>query len=315
MPRFMASVMENQAVNGGGTPVLVPPGPIRSLTVNYKTYSFIEVVWNPPNTGGFWDGTLLFITLDSKVPDPNTAPGGVTVNQPTTTTTFISLTASTPYWIWAFAYNISGYSSVSSVSTTTNDPPRPDPVTGLTIFSRTTDALNITWNLPLAGVYDNAMLYIQLDSTAPDPQLNPSLITVASPTASYSFSGLTQDTLYYIFVFSQNSSGFSTPATVSGKTDATPLPPDPPTGLAQDAATSFTVTATWFAPLLGPTPTGYRIYINTTNSLPSSSTDVGNILTYEITGLTSLVTYYVWVSALNAVGESSTDGPVTMNTF
>ncbi len=57
---------------------------------------------------------------------------------------------------------------------------------------------------------------------------------------------------------------------------------------------------------------GYKVYWGTNSTDRSNSTDVGNILQYDLNNLplSEGVTYYLSVSAYNAVGESQPCAPV-----
>ncbi|MEM4308888.1 MAG: NosD domain-containing protein [Thermoplasmata archaeon] len=80
--------------------------------------------------------------------------------------------------------------------------------------------------------------------------------------------------------------------------------PSAPTNLLATAGDQQ-VTLTWQQPSNdGGSPiTAYKVYWGTTSGSYTNSQNVGNVLTYTVTGLTNGQTYYFAVSAINSVGE------------
>jgi fibronectin type 3 domain-containing protein len=80
--------------------------------------------------------------------------------------------------------------------------------------------------------------------------------------------------------------------------------PGAPTGLSAYAGDA-SVALTWQAPSFdgGSPVTGYRVYRGTAPGSESFLTSVGNVTSFDDTGLTNGETYYYEVSAVNAVGE------------
>lgn len=148
---------------------------------------------------------------------------------------------------------------------------------------------------------DETQYYVYWSTTATKPA-SPNLFLDAS-TATVNATGLTSGTQYTFWVEAHNTAGSST--ALSGT--ATPAPvPNAPTVLvvtpsATDIKLSWTDNAT--------DETGYRIYVATTNVKPATTTRTvaANVSTYTIaaTDVTPYQTYYVWISAYNAIGESA----------
>jgi len=96
-------------------------------------------------------------------------------------------------------------------------------------------------------------------------------------------------------------------------TQGGPVVPGAPQNLATSVA-GTTVTLTWQAPSSdgGSAITNYEIYRGTTSGGEAFLTEVGNVLTYDDTGLAA-GTYYYKVAAKNSVGEGSQSNEATAN--
>jgi hypothetical protein len=85
--------------------------------------------------------------------------------------------------------------------------------------------------------------------------------------------------------------------------------PDTPTGLVQTDASPTTVTVDWTPAATGGTPTSYEVSVDGETPL-----DVGNVTSYEITGLAPSTSYFAQVRAVNASGTSAYTAPITATT-
>lgn len=87
--------------------------------------------------------------------------------------------------------------------------------------------------------------------------------------------------------------------------------PTPPSNLVASAITDTTCTLTWSAGTAAPGApiTNYRIYKNNTNIA-----EIGNVLTYNVTGLVANTSYTFKVTAKNSVGNSVYSSPVSVTT-
>lgn len=83
--------------------------------------------------------------------------------------------------------------------------------------------------------------------------------------------------------------------------------PGVPTGLAVDDEDLTTLDVSWAA--ASGSPTGYRVRLDA-----GASTDVGNVLSHQFTGLTPGTTYAVQVQAYNAAGDSAWSSAVNGTT-
>ncbi len=122
--------------------------------------------------------------------------------------------------------------------------------------------------------------------------------------------GLTKNTTYYLKVLAINACGDSAQSSASNGVVFADVPDAPTIGTATQACVSGQVTANWTAPANngGSAVTGYKIYYGPTTTPTTPGTAVGNVLTYNITGLTNGSAYYIRVIATNACGDSTYSG-------
>ena len=192
----------------------------------------------------------------------------------------------------------------------TADPGAP---TGLT--ARAGDAqVTLSWTAPASDGGASIIDYNIYEGTSPDgesstpvPRSDITGCTSTATTGSCTVTALANGTAYYFRVAAIND--FEAVGPMSNETSATPATPiDPgaPTGLTARAGDAQ-VTLSWTAPASngGPQVTSYNVYDGTTADfkagiLVKSSTSTGA----TVTGLANGTTYYFWVTAVNAVGES-----------
>ena len=209
------------------------------------------------------------------------------------------LTPSTPYSYNVDAIdaagNASGPSAAASATTTaTPDVVAPSTPTGLTAGAVSPSQINLSWsastdNVAVTGyrVYRGGTL----------------LITLGNVTA-YQNTGLTAATTYSYRVqaidAAGNASGQSTVA--SATTSATPdtTAPTTPTGPTANAVSSSRIALSWSASTDNVAVTGYRVYRDGV-----FLTTLGNVTTYQNTGLTASTTYSYNVDAIDAAGNAS----------
>jgi hypothetical protein len=101
-----------------------------------------------------------------------------------------------------------------------------------------------------------------------------------------------------------------------GWTGASPTPPGcstmtgPANGSSGHCAGSNQVTLTWNAPTSGGAPTGYKLYLGTSNTSPPNNvingTNVGNVTSYLLpTNLNANTTYYWRIVPTNSYGDAT----------
>ena len=114
-----------------------------------------------------------------------------------------------------------------------------------------------------------------------------------SPSTTYSYNVDARDV-------TGNVSGLSTAAVVTTPTTPDTTAPSTPTGLAASAVSDTRINLNWLASTDNVGVTGYRIFRN-----GSLLTTLGNVITFQDTGLNPVTTYSYRVHALDAAGNVS----------
>jgi len=133
---------------------------------------------------------------------------------------------------------------------------------------------------------------------------------------NYQIIGLTNGITYYIVVTavdtSNNESNYSQEVTAvptAGGGDTTP--PNPPTGLSVTATGDGSVDLSWNANT-EPDFWGYKLYYGTSSRNYTTTLNLGNRLSYQVTGLTNGTTYYFALTAYDtSMNESGYSNEVT----
>ncbi len=169
---------------------------------------------------------------------------------------------------------------------------RPQPAVDFSASALNASSIQLDWT----DFATNEFGYIIYRNTVDDFDTAAVLDSVSFNTTSYVDVSLASNVTYYYWLVTTNGSGEST------SREASVILEDPtrPDGLAisQISTTSFTVEWSDNA----TTETGYRLYLNTVDTLPGTETATvsANETSYEFTGLLTGQTYYVWVEAFNA---------------
>ena len=170
----------------------------------------------------------------------------------------------------------------------------PSTPTGLNASVITPTQINLAWtasadNVGVTGyrVYRNGAL----------------LITLGTVT-TYQNSGLTASTTYSYTVQAMdgagNASGQSTAAIVTTPATADTTAPSAPTGLTANVVSGSRIDLAWSAATDNIAVTGYRVFQN-----GALLVSLGNVTTYQNTGLAPSTTYIYTVRALDAAGNVS----------
>jgi hypothetical protein len=184
--------------------------------------------------------------------------------------------------------NVSGLFTVNAVPTITGTTPASRCGTGTVSLGATASAGTINWYAASSG--------------------GSSLGTGTS----YTTPSISTTTTYYIDA-TNNGCTTATRTAVAATINNTP---PAPTASGGSGATSTAITANWAA---ASGATGYYLDVATDNGFTSFVTgynnlSVGNVLTYNVTGLTLSTTYYYRVRATNSCGTSSSSGNITYAT-
>ena len=223
-----------------------------------------------------------------------TALGNVTTYQDS------GLTASTSYTYRVDALDAAGNASASSapVSATTlaaADTTPPSTPAGLTATATSASQINLSWNASTDNVgvagyrihRNGSLISTQIGSatTFQDGGLN----------ASTSYS-------YRVDAFDAASNISAQSAAASATTLAAPdtSAPSIPAGLSATAASSSQINLSWTASTDNVGVTGYRVYRN-----GSFLVALGNVTSYQSTGLTASTTYTYRIDAVDAAGNAS----------
>jgi hypothetical protein len=134
--------------------------------------------------------------------------------------------------------------------------------------------------------------------------------------ASRSVTGLSEAATYFYRVRAWNGNGASANSgTITATTGLTA--PAPPTATAATTVGSTSFTANWNSAAAAE---GYLLDVSTTNSFASyvsgfQNLDVGNVLSWSVTGLTEGRSHYYRVRAYNGGGPSTNSATISMTTL
>lgn len=120
----------------------------------------------------------------------------------------------------------------------------------------------------------------------------------------YNDTSVTRGETYFYYIVAKNSEG---PGPKSAEVNGTATSvPDYPENVLEDAGDSY-VQLSWDAPDSdgGLAITNYRIYRRTASGVDTLIEEIGNLLSYNDTGVTNGITYYYKIAAVNAIGEST----------
>ncbi len=201
---------------------------------------------------------------------------------------FSGLSAGTSYNLQVRASNSGGDSGAASLSASTL-PNAPAAPTGLSASGITQSSITLNWNKS-AG----ATAYKVRKSTSDS-------WTTLGDVASYNFSGLSTGASYNLQVRASNNGGDSGPASLSAST--LPNAPAAPTGLSTSSITQSSITLNWTK---SAGATAYKVRKSTSDSW----TTLGDVASYNFSGLSAGTSYNLQVRAINSGGDS---GPASLS--
>jgi chitodextrinase len=253
--------------------------------------SQINLTWqdNSSNESGF------MVQRASSSSGPWTQIGIVGAN--VTSCAHTGLTASTTYFYRVCAYNASGNSSYSSVTSATTpaapDTTAPSIPSGVIATATSTSQVSVSWNVSTdSGGSGVAGYQVYRDGT---------LVTTTTA-ASYSDNGLSATTPYcYTIVASDNAGNNSSASSVVCATtpSGSSTDPAPPSNLATMAVTSTSITLNWQDN--SNNELGFQIQRATSPGGPWNliGSTGANVTSYTDNGLSPSTTYYYQVAAFN----------------
>ncbi len=246
-----------------------------------------------PDVGDFtanWNSVALAtsykitVSPNSDLSSPLADFQNINVGNVTTYLVDLGLTAGTLYYYGIRAVNANGQSDMSSpvsVKTICNAP------TATTAGSITSSSFTANWSAPAVG---GAPASYRLDVSTSDQfssYVSGFQDKNVAAVLTYSVTGLSLGTTYYYRVRAVNSSGASTSSNIMSVTTT----PNSPTATNASSVLSTSMNLNWGAVA---NATKYYICIGTTSGGTEvvNDLDVGNVLTYNKTGLSANTTYY-----------------------
>jgi len=197
-------------------------------------------------------------------------------------TVISDLNNGTTYYVWIKAGNNIDFSDPSPPATG-----KPLGTPGTPTVSSGFEQLLVTWTA-VAGA-EQYEVYYGIDS--------PTTLVATTAETTTNITGLTNGTAYYVRLRAKN---------VNGVSDYGPSASGVPIGnigVITVSSGDGQLSISWSA-VAGADQ--YEVYYNTTDSIPSNSTQTVSTITATINGLTNGTIYYVWVKGKNTNGTSNT---------
>jgi hypothetical protein len=194
-----------------------------------------------------------------------------------------------------------------TVSTPVGLPTAPS---GLTATAASSSQINLTWTNNASN-----QTGFQIDqATSSDFAQNLTTVTVGANATTYAAMGLSAGATFYYRVRAVNANGVSADTTTASATTQGTVP-TAPSGLTATAAASSEIDLSWTNN--ANNQTGFQIDQATSADFTQNLTTVSvgaNATTYAATGLSSGITYYYRVRAVNAAGDSANTATASATT-
>ncbi|MDR2576341.1 MAG: fibronectin type III domain-containing protein [Treponema sp.] len=218
-----------------------------------------------------------------------------------TSVTLNGLTNETVYYIWVKAKNnigVSEFSPVTTGSPSAYTAPPEAPLAAPTVIAGNGQVM-VSWQQ-----VEGASSYEVWAGDSPNPVIATKRVDDAAELSAV-VTGLTNGTVYYVWVKAKNGigvSGFSPMASVTPIAyTVAPQAPSAPSVIIGDRQ----LTVNWTA-VAGAA--AYEVWLGTSNNSAAAiqnGADVSSVLSVTIDNLTNGTTYYVWLKAKNSIGTSS----------
>ncbi len=259
------------------------PGTPTDLVVSGVSTSEMTLFWNPPVN----DGGSNLLGYDVSV------NSGTAVRVAGTSQSLTGLTPSTTYYLSIQAVNAVGSSTALTGSQQTATPGTPTgPATNLVFSGISATSITAAWTAPTpVSSWPTLGYQVRVDGGT----------LTWTPTNSLTAAGLTPGVSHSFEIAVVNGAGTSTLPNLTGSASTYATTPDAPTNLVFSGVTSNAITATWTAPTYtgGAVITKYWVSVD-----GGASIDVGNVTTYNATGLASSTWHTFAITAMNVSGSS-----------
>jgi len=295
--------------SNSATPGTIPNQVTGVTTTSGPNVGNISVTWTAPGNGGLAISSYILqyrVTGSGSVFTPITGIG-------TTNTIVTGLASSTTYDIRVAAVNIVGTGTYSDIviGTTFTTPNSPTNLTGVVGNTQAT----LTWTAPTSNGGTPITGYVVEYSINPSGPWTP--VNTGSTATTYTLTGLTNGTLYYVRVSGVNIVGTGTPSNVISLTPSTI--PGVSVIISSVSCDNQQVSVTWAPPAnTGGSPIlSYNLQYSTSLTGPWLPTPPYSVnapttptISYTFTGLTNGTQYYFQVAAVNVIGP----GPYSAQT-
>jgi formylglycine-generating enzyme required for sulfatase activity len=270
-------------------PLLAAPDAPLDVTAIAATTSSITITWTAaPGAASYrvyWAATS---------GGTKTQMGGAITG---TTYTHTGAEKNTTCYYFVKAVNAAGESAYSTWVAAAPLLAVPDAPTGVTAQAVSTTSIRVTWTAATGAA--SYRVYWAATSGGAKTQIG----GVISGT-SYEHTGAAKNTTYYYFVKAVNAAGESDYSTLTAGASAAPLlaAPGAPAGVTAQAVSTTSISVTWTAV---SDAASYKVYWAATSG--GAKTQIGGVISgtsYEHTGAAKNTTYYYFVKAVNAAGES-----------
>ncbi len=228
---------------------VTPPGSVTSLEVTSRATTSLGLSWSNPADADLAE-VIVRRATGATAPGSPTAGVGVTLSSPTATSvTNTGLTNNTTYSYAVFTRDNAGNTAPAATITSSTDVTAPGPVASLTVTSRATDSLSLSWTSPGDGDLAEVIVRRAQGPTPPATATAGTNVTLSSPTAaSVTDTGLAEETTYSYAVFTRDTTGNTntSPTTLTTSTDITA--PAPVTDLTVTSRATTSLGLSWSNP-------------------------------------------------------------------